>query len=66
MKMFSRKHYEFLADFLKYEIEVAHSPAGYTEREQVLRGVAHLLASRLERDNAKFDRAQFLRAAGAA
>lgn len=60
--MFTQRHYEFLARLLKQEIEVAEAQT--EEREKTLQGFARILASELERDNPRFDRAKFLKAAG--
>lgn len=61
--MFEQKHYDFLARFLKHEIDITqmepHNPDDAV-REQVVRGIARLLATRLEHDNRKFSRQAFL------
>ena len=54
--MFSKRHYDFLAAWLD---NVAMA-VGDLDR----RLVAHSLADRLERDNPRFDRHRFLKAAG--
>ena len=56
--MFSKRHYEFLARFIAREMSVSD-----VERMAVIAGLARLLASELQRDNGKFDRARFLEAA---
>jgi hypothetical protein len=55
--MFSKRHYEFLAEWLRN----ASMAVGDMDRHLV----AHSLADRLERDNPRFDRKRFLRAANA-
>ena len=55
--MFQKLHYEFLAGWLAN----AAMAVGDLDR----RLVAHSLADRLERDNPRFDRNRFLKAAGA-
>ena len=59
MPKFQRRHYEFLADWLANT-----SMALYSHTDRVL--VAHSLADRLARDNPRFNRDRFVRAAGAA
>lgn len=62
MARFSKKHYEFLAEFFKYEISIAaadKSPDGAV-REQVTRGLVRLLGARLREDNPKFDYTRFV------
>ena len=54
--MFSKRHYEFLAAWL----DNAAMAVGDLDR----RLVAHSLADRLERDNPRFNRHRFLKAAG--
>jgi hypothetical protein len=55
--MFSKRHYVFLADWLASATICTTNP--------MARGlVASGLADRLERDNPRFDRARFLKAAG--
>ena len=64
MARFSKKHYEFLAQFFAYEISIAAgdpTPTG-AAREQVTRGLVRLLGARLQQDNPKFDYAKFLAA----
>jgi hypothetical protein len=58
MSKFERRHYVELADWLANA-----RMALYSRTDRVL--VAHSLADRLERDNARFDRNRFLKAAGA-
>jgi hypothetical protein len=54
--MFQKRHYEFLANWL------AVAPMAIRELDRRL--VAHSLADKLERDNPRFRRQQFLDAAG--
>jgi hypothetical protein len=64
MARFSKKHYEFLAQFFAYEISIATgdpTPTG-AAREQVTRGLVRLLGARLQQDNSKFDYAKFVAA----
>ena len=58
MPKFQKRHYEFLADWLGNA-----SMALYRHTDRVL--VAHSLADRLARDNPRFNRERFLRAARA-
>lgn len=64
MARFSKKHYEFLANFFAYEISIAAgdpTPTG-AAREQVTRGLVRLLGARLRDDNPRFDYAKFVAA----
>lgn len=54
--MFTKRHYEFFAQFFAREIEVSQDGA----RADIIRGIARLLASEFERDNSKFSRDKFL------
>ena len=53
--MFSKRHYEYLAAWLDT------AAMAVSDRDRL---VAHSLADRLERDNPRFDRHRFLKAAG--
>lgn len=55
--MFSKRHYEYLADWLK--------DASMAVADIDRRLVASSLADRLQRDNPRFDRKRFLSVAGA-
>jgi hypothetical protein len=55
--MFSKRHYEYLADWLR--------DASMAVADIDRRLVASSLADRLSRDNPRFDRKRFLAAAGA-
>jgi hypothetical protein len=60
-KLFTKKHHEFLARFLAYELSVSD---GYSiERQATIKGIARLLGSTLQNDNSKFDYKRFLKAA---
>jgi hypothetical protein len=58
-KLFTQKHYEFLARFLAYELSMSDS----IERQATIKGIARLLGSTLQNDNSKFDYKRFLEAA---
>lgn len=64
---FTAGHYEFLARFIRYELELARGDSwreGYN-RVHTIEGMARLLASRLESlSKGPFDRARFLDACG--
>lgn len=72
--LFTQRHYEWLARFIKYELELARqlSAAGVTadnrsdgnSRAHTIEGMARLLAQRLARDDDGFDRDRFLKACG--
>ena len=55
--MFQKRHYDFLADWL------ANVAMAVGEMDRRL--VTHSLADRLQRDNPRFQRERFLKAAGA-
>ena len=55
--MFSKQHYEFLADWL-------NTAAIATTDEMAVNLVASSLADRLERESPRFDRSRFLTACG--
>ena len=58
-KLFSQRHYEFLARFLAYELSMSDT----IERQATIKGITRLLGSRLAEDNSKFDYKRFLKAA---
>ena len=70
MSTFTQKHYEKLAAFLNYELDVARAVnqtipnAANFERVATICGMIRLLSNVLENDNPKFDLARFYRACG--
>lgn len=75
-KTFTQKHYEKLASFFRYELEIALEVQGATKplctaqsieastRVNTIRGLIRLLANNLENDNPKFNRSRFFKACG--
>ena len=61
--MFQRRHYEFLANFLKREIEISRDMQDLP-RQATIEGLTRLLASELSWDNFRFERGKFLEASG--
>ena len=64
--MFSKRHYEFMAAFFSYELGVSTGESWEADqtREQVITGLARLLALKFGQDNPKFNRNKFLAACG--
>lgn len=62
--MFSKRHYELLAKFFNREVALAAMAPDNPDENRLgtCQGLARLLASELERDNPRFDRAKFLAA----
>jgi hypothetical protein len=63
---FTQRHYEFLAKFFARELFISeeNTTQNGAVREMTIAGLARLLATELERDNAKFSRKRFLDAVG--
>jgi hypothetical protein len=57
----TRKDFELLARFFNYEREISVDDK---RREQIVSGLARLLASELAKTNTRFDRERFLTACG--
>lgn len=67
---FSQKHYEFLSNFLHYELDVAIEVQGCntsietSARVNTIRGLIRLLSASLANDNPRFNAQLFYKACG--
>jgi hypothetical protein len=66
---FTHKHYEKLASFFRYELEVSDMRGTFNQvhndiRVNTIKGLIRLLANNLANDNPKFNTQRFYKAAG--
>jgi hypothetical protein len=65
MPTFTHKHYEKLASFFRFELEVSTAQTPYDrDRTNTIKGLIRLLATTMANDNPKFNTQRFYKAAG--